>query len=182
MQTKGIIQIFPHTCIYHAARRRAGHADLPRGLTLIELLVVLVILGLLATALLPSVHGVMSRAQWRDVQERLLGSWKLARALALAANQPMLWKIHRMNEQSLVTIQSAGPSDLEPRTLILGRCNVEMEEGPAPEEPGFWQVVVPPHGLTDSITLRITRDDDVILITLPGIIEQAKEALHEEVR
>lgn len=141
------------------------------GLTLIETLVVLTLLTLLASSLLPSLSYVLDRAGERDIEERLLGSWKTARALALARNVPAIWRIRQADERVIVSVwplDEQSPS----REYTFSRCIVGIDGGAAAMAPQCWQVIVPAHGLTDSLELRMTRDGKEIRIVLPGIIDE----------
>src|SRR5437773_12233951 len=74
------------------------------GFTLIEILIVLAILGLLASAAVPSVSYTLERGRTHDVEQRLRSSWELARAMALAENQPVLWKMRQHDGRVTVTV------------------------------------------------------------------------------
>jgi len=144
------------------------------GLTLVETLVVLALLTLLASSLLPSFSYVLTRAHERDVEEKLLDSWKAARVLAQARNQPAVWRIRQAKDGVLVSVQPMD-RELPSRDYPLGRCSVAMVVGArsAAAEPQCWQVIVPPHGLTDSLELNMTFDGREVRTVLPGVIDEA---------
>lgn len=171
---KAFAMNFPRQHTSNGAARRRRYSRAAAGLTLIEMLVVLALLGLLASSLLPSLSYVLDRTRERDIEKGLLGSWKLARALSLARNEPAVWEVRQTDEGMMVSV-AAGDGALAVRELRFDGCKVQVEAGPAPREPQVWEVIVPPHGLTESIELRITRDGKPVKVILPGIIDAAKE-------
>ena len=147
------------------------------GLTLMELMVVLVILGLLATAIVPSASHLLGQRRLHAVEDQLADSWKLARALAFAQNRPVLYRLEQNSKSITIQIRPislVNRSEPALRSLRLDGWRMEVEEGPMAVETNRWQVVIAPHGLSQSLKLKLTNKDQALRINLPGVIDASQ--------
>ena len=154
-----------------------------RGLTLIELVVVLALLGLIASAVFPSAAYVLNRAREQDAQAILSDSWKLARAMALASNEPVWWQVRQTQDGVEITIRPASETAAR-RTLVLrGWTAARPGAGASDSEAAGWRVLLAPHGLAEDVVLTLSRDGaPAIDITLPGVIDDSASVSHRRPR
>src|SRR4051812_20820868 len=103
------------------------HTRFHAGLTLTELLVVLAIMGAMATAIVPSTHFILSRAQEEDVAGRLRASWQLALATAQAQQRPVVWKLEGHSASSNVTILDADSNLLWTTALAVQHLQASVD-------------------------------------------------------
>jgi len=168
----------PHNCLVNRRRgdewtgrcsegNRQSHLR-HSGLTLIEILIVLAILGLMASAAVPCLSYALERGRMHDVEQRLRSSWELARAMALAENQPVLWTMRQDKDGITVTLAAEGGE--EARRIELDGCSVSVRSGPSASRDGSWHVIVPSHGLTEAVELILERHGVQIPICLPGVL------------
>jgi hypothetical protein len=113
---------------------------------------------------------MLRRGHERDVQQRMLESWRLARVMAQAQNEPYLWTL-RQNPADVVVSLDPVLSGTPSRTFRFDNCRVEIAASSIPSQSGVWQVLIAPHGVSTSLKLRVLRESDEFNVVLPGVVD-----------
>ena len=158
-------------------RSRGGRCPACPAFTLTELVVVIGLLGLIASAVFPTTAYVLARARERDAQARLVDSWKLARAMAMASGEPVWWQVRQAEGGVEVTLTTVSQDSVSKTILLRGWSVARSNEPDAGQEGPAAKVLVAPHGLTEDFILNLSREGaPAVRITLPGVIDEDSHA------
>jgi hypothetical protein len=119
---------------------------------------------------MPVESRMLGRAREENITASITQSWKLARALALAANHPIFWILRDDGRSTLIQID-AGDDSFD-RIMSFPNWAVQLTAGPVAISPGYWRVRIDPHGLSESVSMRLRRDDVTMVVDLPGIVDE----------
>lgn len=138
---------------------------------MLEVLVVVSVLAGLAGALVPHVAGLLEQARKQDVTGRFAGSWRLARAWALARQRPVRWQIVAQESGVVLQITEGSGPEAAAWRQRLPEWHVTGVTGAAQEAAERWGVVVGPEGLTESVVVDLTGPGQSCQVVLAGALE-----------